>query len=76
MAQARIEQPRAPAEPNPAPVILIREAATDAGVSSPEHFELLSSNLSDVISAELVTLPTAHSLLKLLVLTLQLILTR
>lgn len=65
--EARPEQPRAPAEPNPAPVIMIREAATDAGVSSPEQFDLLSSSLSDVISAGLVTSATAHSLLKLLV---------
>ncbi|OAA76221.1 hypothetical protein LEL_05905 [Akanthomyces lecanii RCEF 1005] len=48
--QSRTEE-RPPAEPNPAPVILIREAATDAGVSPPGQFDSLPNSVSDVISA-------------------------
>lgn len=62
--QARTEE-RAPAEANPAPVLLIRDAATDAGVSPPGQFDSISSSTSDVISSGLVTLATAHSLLQL-----------
>jgi hypothetical protein len=51
------------ADGNPAPVFLLRDAATDAGVHSPEtsqtHFH------SDVISSGLVSISTAHSLLDL-----------
>lgn len=65
--QAGTEERAAPAESNPAPVILIREAATDAGVSPPGQFDSLPSSVSDVIAAGLVTLSTAHSLLNLLV---------
>ncbi|KAJ9269984.1 hypothetical protein DTO212C5_3954 [Paecilomyces variotii] len=61
----RTEEPVAPSEPNPAPVILIRDAATDAGVASPEQSDSQLDSLSDVISTGLVTLSTAHSLLKL-----------
>lgn len=64
--QARSEE-ITPTESNLAPVILIREAATDAGVSPPGQFDSLPSSVSDVISAGLVTSSTAHSLLKLLV---------
>ncbi|KAJ5614883.1 hypothetical protein N7528_008537 [Penicillium herquei] len=61
---------RRPAEPipselNPAPIILIRGAADDAGVSSQEQADYQFHCSSDVISAGLVTTPTAHSLLKL-----------
>ncbi|KGQ04389.1 putative transporter [Beauveria bassiana D1-5] len=63
----RIIQPEneeRPAELDPAPVILIRKAATDAGVSPPGQFDL-SNNLTDVISAGLITAPAAYSLLEL-----------
>ncbi|OAA58224.1 Major facilitator superfamily domain, general substrate transporter [Cordyceps fumosorosea ARSEF 2679] len=62
--RARSDQ-GAPVERNPAPVILIREAATDAGLSPPGQFGSLPGNASDVISAGLVTASTSHSLLKL-----------
>ncbi|KAF1732405.1 putative transcriptional regulatory protein [Beauveria bassiana] len=55
-----------PVELDPAPVILIRKAATDAGVSPPGQCDL-SNNLTDVISAGLITAPAAYSLLELLV---------
>lgn len=55
-----------PAELDPAPVLLIRKAATDAGVSPPGQFHL-SNDLADVISAGLITAPAAYSLLELLV---------
>ena len=51
---------------NTAPVFLIRDAATDAGVRSPETIESHSaSSYPDVISTGLVALPTAHSLLEM-----------
>ncbi|EFY94804.2 Zn(2)-C6 fungal-type DNA-binding domain protein [Metarhizium robertsii ARSEF 23] len=52
-----------PRERHPAPVFLIRDACTDAGVRSPEHNEAGESQ--DVISTGLVPLPTAHSLLRI-----------
>lgn len=51
------------ADTNTAPVFLIRDAATDAGVQSPEANH--TSSHSDVISQGLVTLPVANSLLEL-----------
>lgn len=47
-----------------APMLLIRDAATDAGAHSPE-ISVTSGNFSDVISDGLITLTTAHSLLSL-----------
>ncbi|KAM3435172.1 hypothetical protein MY4824_005044 [Beauveria thailandica] len=52
------------AELDPAPVLLIRKAVTDAGVSPRGQFDL-SNDLADVISAGLVTAPAAYSLLEL-----------
>ncbi|KAM3433620.1 hypothetical protein NHJ13734_006386 [Beauveria thailandica] len=52
------------AELDPAPVLLIRKAVTDAGVSPRGRFDL-SNDLADVISAGLVTAPAAYSLLEL-----------
>ncbi|KAH0594613.1 hypothetical protein MHUMG1_07447 [Metarhizium humberi] len=52
-----------PRERHPAPVFLIRDACTDAGVGSPEHHEAGESQ--DVISTGLVPLPTAHTLLRI-----------
>ncbi|KAK8926928.1 putative transcriptional regulatory protein [Metarhizium anisopliae] len=52
-----------PRERHPAPVFLIRDACTDAGVGSPEHHEAGESQ--DVISIGLVPLPTAHTLLRI-----------
>lgn len=49
-----------------APVFMIRDAATDAGVQSPEAINRLITS-SDVISTGLVSLSTAHSLLELYV---------
>ncbi|KAF5654102.1 hypothetical protein F25303_1712 [Fusarium sp. NRRL 25303] len=53
------------AELDPAPVFLIRDAATDAGVHSPEQAIAQTGPQSDVISTGLVSLQTAHSLLGL-----------
>ncbi|KAJ3459684.1 hypothetical protein MRS44_015757 [Fusarium solani] len=50
---------------DPAPVFLIRDAATDAGVHSPEQ-TVHPVFQSDVISSGLVPLSTAHSLLELI----------
>jgi hypothetical protein len=52
---------------NPAPILLIRDAATDAGVSSlqPERTYAISS--ADVLSTGLVELSTAYSLLEMYV---------
>lgn len=50
------------ADGNTAPVFLLRDAATDAGVHSPDN--QIHSH-SDVISTGLVSLPTAHLLLEL-----------
>lgn len=50
---------------NAAPVFLLRDAATDAGVHSPESIQIPSN--SDVISTGLVPMPTANSLLELYV---------
>ncbi|PLB52112.1 hypothetical protein P170DRAFT_453613 [Aspergillus steynii IBT 23096] len=47
------------------PVLLIRDAALDAGVHSPDQTESNTVLHSDVISTGLVTLPTALSLLEL-----------
>ncbi|KAI9042011.1 fungal specific transcription factor domain-containing protein [Aspergillus affinis] len=52
-------------EQNPAPVLLIRDAAIDAGVHSPDQNDSNTGLFSDVISSGLVTLPTAHSLVQL-----------
>ncbi|KAI8711952.1 hypothetical protein NCS52_01460300 [Fusarium sp. LHS14.1] len=49
---------------DPAPVFLIRDAATDAGVHSPEQ-TVHPVSQPDVISSGLVPLSTAHSLLEL-----------
>ncbi|KAJ5272346.1 hypothetical protein N7478_007471 [Penicillium angulare] len=64
-ASPRVEEPVTPSELNPAPVILIRDAADDAGVASKERSASQLGYPSDVISAGLITMPTAHSLLKL-----------
>ncbi|KAH8430747.1 Zn(II)2Cys6 transcription factor domain-containing protein [Aspergillus melleus] len=52
-------------EQNPAPVLLIRDAAMDAGVHSPDQNDSHVGLSPDVISSGLVTLPTAHSLVQL-----------
>ncbi|KAH6647169.1 hypothetical protein BKA67DRAFT_581868 [Truncatella angustata] len=54
-------------EPDAAPVMLIRDAATNAGVTSPEQNLAYSGSAfqHDVISAGLVPLSFAHSLLTL-----------
>ena len=56
-------------EQNPAPVFLIRDAATDAGVHSRKQVQDQSAFQLDVISTGLVALPIAHSLLELSVFT-------
>jgi hypothetical protein len=53
------------ADGNVAPVFLLRDAATDAGVHSPDSIQIPSD--SNVISSGLVSLPTANSLLELYV---------
>lgn len=60
-----VEVPVPAAELDPAPVFLIRDAATDAGVHSPEQAIAQTGPQSDVISTGLVSLQTAHSLLGL-----------
>ncbi|ENH69426.1 Transcriptional activator of proteases prtT [Fusarium oxysporum f. sp. cubense race 1] len=60
-----VEVPVPSAELDPAPVFLIRDAATDAGVHSPEQAITQTGPQSDVISTGLVSLQTAHSLLGL-----------
>ncbi|KAJ0139516.1 hypothetical protein HZ326_17552 [Fusarium oxysporum f. sp. albedinis] len=60
-----VEVPVPSAELDPAPVFLIRDAATDAGVHSPEQALTQTGPQSDVISTGLVSLQTAHSLLGL-----------
>ncbi|KAJ6007259.1 hypothetical protein N7540_011235 [Penicillium herquei] len=60
-----LEEPITSSELNPAPIILIRGVADDAGVSSQEQPDYQSNCSSDVISAGLITIPTAHSLLKI-----------
>ncbi|KAJ5737909.1 uncharacterized protein N7483_003034 [Penicillium malachiteum] len=59
------EAPITSSELNPAPIILIRGAADDAGVSSQEQPDYQLHFSSDVISAGLITIPAAHSLLKM-----------
>lgn len=54
-------------ERHPAPVFLIRDAATDAGVGSPERLDHGVGFQQDVISIGLVPLPTAHTLLRMYV---------
>ena len=54
-----------PTERSPAPVLLIRDAAKDAGVRSPEDIESSPTSHNDVISTGLVALPVAQSLLQL-----------
>ncbi|KAF7546927.1 hypothetical protein G7Z17_g8087 [Cylindrodendrum hubeiense] len=58
-------EPESSTDLNPAPVFLIRDAATDAGVYSPDQNSTHSVSQSDVISAGLVTIQTAHTLLAL-----------
>ncbi|KAH7142755.1 putative C6 finger domain protein [Dactylonectria estremocensis] len=60
----RSRQSSLPSEPNSAPVFVIRDAATDAGVYSPEVHGVPASEL-DLISAGFITTATAHSLLTL-----------
>jgi hypothetical protein len=62
---AVVEVPVPSAELDPAPVFLIRDAATDAGVHSPEQAIAQTGPQSDVISTGLVSPQTAHSLLGL-----------
>lgn len=50
---------------DPAPVFLIRDAATNAGVHSPEETIGKPSIRPDVIASGLVSLSTAHTLLHL-----------
>lgn len=64
-AASKTSETRLLADSAPAPVILIRDVATDAGVSTPSQLELHPNMPGDVISNGLVTLPTAYSLLKL-----------
>ncbi|KAH8705241.1 hypothetical protein BGW36DRAFT_367155 [Talaromyces proteolyticus] len=64
--QIRTIKSTAETDTNTAPVFLIRDAATDAGVHTPELIQSHHrSTHSDVISTGLVTLSTAHSLLEL-----------
>ncbi|GAB0133678.1 hypothetical protein EsDP_00002078 [Epichloe bromicola] len=53
---------------HPAPVFLIRDACAYAGVSSPGHVDSGLSRPPDVISMGIVSLGTAHTLLKMCVL--------
>ncbi|KAL6407574.1 hypothetical protein AUP68_08593 [Ilyonectria robusta] len=53
-----------PSEPNSAPVFVIRDAATDAGVYSPEVHGVPTAE-PDLIAAGFIATSTAHSLLKL-----------
>ncbi|PYI27945.1 hypothetical protein BP00DRAFT_482049 [Aspergillus indologenus CBS 114.80] len=50
---------------DPAPVLLIREAALDAGVRSPEQNEVRPEAYADPISSGLVSSSIAHSLVEL-----------
>ncbi|RAH67268.1 uncharacterized protein BO66DRAFT_329522, partial [Aspergillus aculeatinus CBS 121060] len=52
-------------EREPAPVLLIREAALDAGVRSPEQNDAHPEVYADLISSGLVSLSIAHSLVEL-----------
>lgn len=58
-------QPSPSAGPDSAPVFLIRDAATDAGVHSPQQLDASPVQHSDVISIGLIARPTARSLLSL-----------
>jgi hypothetical protein len=60
----RATEPMASTDRHTAPVFMIRDAATDAGVQSPEVIDRLIPS-SDVISTGLISLSTAHSLLGL-----------
>lgn len=56
------------AERNPAPVLLLRDAAADAGVGSPQPTSNQFASPPDVITTGIVSLSTAQSLLRLYVL--------
>lgn len=60
-----VEVPVPSAELDPAPVFLIRDAATDAGVHSPEQAITQTGPQSDIISTGIVSLQIAYSLLGL-----------
>lgn len=60
----KVTEPVACTDQNTAPVFMIKDAAIDAGVHSPETSGRLIAS-SDVISTGLVSLPTALSLLGL-----------
>lgn len=52
---------------HPAPVFLIRDACTDAGVGSPDRLDQGLGFQQDVVSIGLVPLPTAHTLVRMYV---------
>ena len=54
-------------EQNAAPVFLIRDAATDVGVQSPEQTDSYPAQNRDILTEGLVTLHDAYNLLSLLV---------
>ena len=56
-----------PAARNPAPILLIRDAATDAGVRLSQPEPSVTSSFADVVSNGLVDLSTASSLVQLYV---------
>ncbi|KAL6248087.1 hypothetical protein RBB50_005435 [Rhinocladiella similis] len=61
----RIHAQNLPEEKDSAPVLLIRDAAADAGVQSPQQVQTQPKRYSDVISSGLVSLKTAHTLMSL-----------
>lgn len=62
---SRTARPTTVAEHDPAPVLLIRDAAVDAGVEVSNPGKEGSVSPVDVINTGLVSLPTALSLLQL-----------
>lgn len=64
----RVDERTVAAERSPAPVLLIRDAAVDAGVESPHPAGNHPASQMDVITSGIVSLSTAQSLLQMYVL--------
>lgn len=60
-----VQGPGPSTELDPAPLFMIRDAAADAGVHSPEQANTQAGSRPDVISTGHVSLSTAYSLLQL-----------
>ncbi|KAM0277666.1 hypothetical protein ACHAO9_012485 [Fusarium lateritium] len=60
-----LQEPGPSTELDPAPLFMIRDAAADAGVYSPDQANTQAGSRPDVISSGHVSLPTAYSLLQL-----------